>query len=437
MMMTIEEQTHQKLAILGGPRAVEEIDESLFRWPIVTAEDEQAVLDVLRAGAMSFWDITMKFERDYAQWMGAKYALGSCNGTASVHEAMFGVGLGRGDEMIMPSMTYWASGLQVMSLGATPVFADICADSLCIDPQDIARRVTPRTKAVMVVHYCGHPCDMDPIVKICREHRLKLIEDCSHAHGTMYKGKMVGTFGDVAAASLMTGKSLPCGEGGMLWTNVRDIFERAVAFAHYERTRSEITNPELKQIVAPEDVPTGLPLGGIKGRMNQISAAMGRVQLRHYPKRMQEIQRAMNCFWDAVGDVSGLRSHRVDPAGDSTMGGWYNPLGHYLPEELGDLPVEKFIEAVQAEGGRCGRSVNYPLHLHPVLNDADVYHDDKPTRIAFADRDVRQPKGSLPRTESLAQRSFGIPWFKHHEPDAIARFAAAYRKVALHAHELT
>ena len=278
----------------------------------------------------------------------------------------------------------------------------------------------------MVVHYCGHPCDMRPIVETCRKYRLKLIEDCSHAHGAMYNGQMVGTFGDVAAASLMTGKSLPCGEGGMLWTNDRAIFERAVAFAHYERTRGEITDPELKKIVVPDDVPTGLPLGGIKGRMNQMSAAMGRVQLRHYPQRMREIQRAMNCFWDAVGDVPGLRPHRVDPASDSTMGGWYNPLGHYLPEELDGLPVEKFIDAVQAEGGRCGRSVNYPLHLHPVLNQADVYHDAKPTRIAFANRDVRQFKGSLPRTEALAQRSFGIPWFKHYEPEAIGRFAANF-----------
>jgi dTDP-4-amino-4,6-dideoxygalactose transaminase len=118
------------------------------------------------------------------------------------------------------------------------------------------------------------------------------------------------------------------------------------------------------------------------------------------------------------------------------MGGWYNPLGHYLPEELSGLPVQKFIDAVQAEGGRCGRGANYPLHLHPVLNEADVYHDEKPTRIAFADRDVRQRKGSLPRTEALGERSFGIPWFKHYQPEAIDRFAAAYRKVALNAREL-
>src|SRR6266550_2662638 len=197
--------------------------------------------------------------------MDSKFALGSANGTSSLIESMLGVGIGRGDEMIMPSLTYWASGLQLFSLGATPIFADIEKESVCIDPADIEKRITPRTKAIMVVHYCGHPCDMDRIVAIAKKHKLKLIEDVSHAHGTMYKGKMVGTFGDVSAASLMAGKSLPCGEGGILWTNDRSIFERAIAFAHYERQKSDIKDPALKQIAAPDNIPTGMPLGGMKG----------------------------------------------------------------------------------------------------------------------------------------------------------------------------
>jgi len=272
---------------------------------------------------------------------------------------------------------------------------------------------------------------MDAIVPICRKHGLKLIEDCSHAHGAMYKSRMVGTFGDVAAASLMSGKSLVAGEGGILWTNDRPIYERAIAFAHYERSKSEITDPQLKRIVAPDHFMSGLPLGGIKGRLNQPCAAMGRVQLKHYAPRMHEIQRAMNRFWDLLEDVPGLRPHRVDPKSDSTMGGWYNPLGHYIPEELGGLPVSQFITAVNAEGGRSGRGANFPLHLHPVLNDADVYHDGKPTRVAFSDQDVRERVGALRVSEALEARIFGVPWFKHDDADAIGHFAAAYRKVAL------
>jgi dTDP-4-amino-4,6-dideoxygalactose transaminase len=422
--------TTEKLAIDGGPKAVSYDDPTLFHWPIVTQADESAVLDVLRAGTMSYGNITKQFEQEYAQWAGARYGLASCNGTTSLLEAMFAVGIGRGDEMIMPSLTYWASGLQAFSLGATPIFADIDPVTLCMDPRDIERRITSRTRAVMVVHYCGHPCEMDAIVEICRKHKLKLIEDVSHAHGAMYKGKMVGSFGDVAAASLMAGKSLAVGEGGILWTNDRQIYERAIAFPHYERAKGEITDPELKRIAAPEGFMSGLPLGGVKGRLNQTCAAMGRGQLKHYPARMHEIQRAMNRFWDLLEGVPGLRPHRVDPKSKSTMGGWYNPLGHYVPEELGGLPVEKFIEAVNAEGGRTGRGANFPLHLHPVLNDADVYHDGKPTRLAFTDRDVRQAAGALPHSEALAARVFGVPWFKHDRPEAIEQFAAAYRKVA-------
>jgi hypothetical protein len=118
------------------------------------------------------------------------------------------------------------------------------------------------------------------------------------------------------------------------------------------------------------------------------------------------------------------------------MGGWYNPLGHYLPEELGGLPVGKYIEAVAAEGAGARRAANFPMHLHPVLNEMDVYHDGKPTRIAFSDRDVRQPRGSLPNSERLADRILGVPWFKHDRPEQIERYAAAYKKVALNADQL-
>lgn len=117
------------------------------------------------------------------------------------------------------------------------------------------------------------------------------------------------------------------------------------------------------------------------------------------------------------------------------MGGWYNPVGLYSPEALNGLPVEQFIQAVTEERGRCGRSVNTPLHLHPVLNEADVYHDGVPTRNAFApeSRDLRQPIGSLPVSENIVKYTFGIPWFKHDRPELIEQYAAIYRKVALQA----
>lgn len=427
--MRIDKLVKEPLAILGGPKAVPVETADLFAWPIVTSEDEQAVLDVLRAGKMSGWDVTHRFEAEYAAWQGTAYAIAHPNGTMALEAAMWACGLRRGDELIVPSLTYWASALPAMRLGATIVFADIDPVSLCIDPADIEHRITGRTKAIVVVHYCGHPCDMDPIAAIAGKHGLKLIEDVSHAHGGMYKGQMVGTFGDVSAMSMMGGKSFAIGEGGMLCTSDREIFERTIAYCHYERTGADLTRPELKTLA-------GLPQGAMKGRMNQTCSAMGRVQLKYYPQRIRVIQDAMDRFWDLLEGTPGLRSHRPAKDSGSTMGGWYNPLGHYMAEELGGLPVGTFIDAVNAEGGRSGRACNAPLHLHPLLNDADVFGDGKPTRIAFAGRDVRQGQGSLPVSEALAERCYGIPWFKHNRPEEIERYAAAFKKVALQADRL-
>jgi len=417
------------LALLGGPPAVGDYPPELFAWPVITPEDEQAVLEVVRAGGMSGIEIAKQFEQEYAAFQGTRFALASCNGTTALLEAMFACGVGRGDEIIAPSLTYWASALPAFALGASVVFADIDPDTLCIDPADVEHRITDRTRAIVAVHYCGHPADMDPLLAIASRHGVKVIEDVSHAHGALYRGRLVGALGQVSAMSMMAGKALAIGEAGMLCTDDREIFERALAFGHYERTATELTLPDLVATA-------GLPLGGIKGRLNQTCAAMGRVQLRHYPQRMAEIQRAMNHFWDALEGLPGLRPHRPPRGSGSTMGGWYNPLGHYLPEELGGLPVERFIQAVNAEGAHTGRGCNFPLHLHPVFNSADIYHDGRPTRLAFAGRDLRQGPGSLPVSEALASRCLGIPWFKRYLPEHIDRFAHAFRKVVEQAHRL-
>jgi perosamine synthetase len=426
----VREISDKRLALLGGPRAVQEskADEHLFHWPIVTEEDERAVVEVLRAGTMSGWDITRRFEEEFARYLGTRHALAYPNGTMALLAAMYAAGVRRGDEIICPSITYWASALPAFSLGATVVFADIDPRTLCIDPEDIERHIGPRTKAIVVVHYCGHPAEMDRILKVARGHDLKVIEDVSHAHGSLYKGRMCGTFGDVCAMSMMGAKSFPIGEGGMLVTNDDEVRERAIAFSHYERHPRDLTREDLRRFA-------GLPLGGVKGRLNQTCSAMGRVQLEHYPQRIRQIQSAMNRFWDLLEGTPGIRPHRPRDL-ESTMGGWYNPVGHYVPEELGGLPVERFIETVNAEGGRSGRGVNFPLHLHPVVNEADVYGDGAPTRIAFAERDVRQSPGSLPVSEVLLERAFGIPWFKHDEPERIVHYAAAFKKVVLHADKL-
>jgi dTDP-4-amino-4,6-dideoxygalactose transaminase len=213
-------------------------------------------------------------------------------------------------------------------------------------------------------------------------------------------------------------------------TDNQEIYDRAVAFGHYDRYTKEIATDPLKPYA-------GLPLGGIKGRVNQLSAAMGRVQLKYYDERCAEIDKAMNYFWDQLKDVPGIRAHRVDKSDGSTMGGWYCTLGQYVAEELGGLSLSRFCKAVAAEGvSGVSPGCNAPLHLHPVFNDCDIYHDGKPTRIAFSDRDLRQPAGSLPVTEAVNSRVYHVPWFKKYRTEQIDEYVKAFRKVAENYKEL-
>ncbi|MBN1671491.1 MAG: DegT/DnrJ/EryC1/StrS family aminotransferase [Kiritimatiellae bacterium] len=415
--------TQSQLALFGGPKAVQTEPGDIFNWPIITEEDEAAVLEVLRRGAMSGTDVTKQFEQEFAAWQGTTYALGFSTGTAALQAAMWACGVRVGDEIICPSVTYWASCLPCYSLGATVVFAEIDPDTLCLDPADIEHRITDRTKAIVVVHYCSYPADMDPIMAIARQHNLMVIEDVSHAHGGLYKGRKVGTIGDVGAMSCMSGKSFAIGEAGMLVTDSRDIYEHGIAWGHYGRFNDTIETEALKPFI-------NLPMGGYKYRMHQLSSAVGRVQLRHYDARNAEILKAMHYFWDLLEGVPGIKAHRPAKGSGSEMGGWYASRGLYRTEELDGLSVSRFCEAVRAEGVSCSPGINKPLHLHPLFNTADVYGHGKPTRIANANRDLRQPRGSLPVSETIAEICFSIPWFKHYRPTIIEEHAAAFRKAA-------
>ncbi|MCK4293129.1 MAG: DegT/DnrJ/EryC1/StrS family aminotransferase, partial [Planctomycetes bacterium] len=379
--MVRDGQTKTKLALLGGEKSVKSEQADIFTWPIVTDRHEQAVLEVMRAGKMSAIEVTKEFEKKYARVLGRKYGLAYHNGTAAILGAMYGLGIGVGDEVIAPSITYWASVAPLYTLCATVIFADVDPETICIDPKDIEHRITPRTKAIVVVHYAGMPADMDAIMKIAAKHNLKVLEDCSHAHGALYKGKEIGAFGDAAAFSLMTGKALAIGEGGILFTDDREIYERALLFGHYIR-HDEITSEELKPFA-------GLPCGGFKHRMHQLSSALGLVQLELYPQQMAQIDRAMNYFCDLLEGSAGIRPMRPEKGTNTTKGGWYYPHFKYVTEELEGLSLSRFSEAVRAEGSICNPGCNKPLHLHPLFTTMDVYGHGCPTRIAHLDKSVK------------------------------------------------
>lgn len=426
-----------ELALFGGTPAVtykttnNHDGSDVFAWPVVTEEDKTAVMEVLSRGGMSDTDVTKEFEKDYCAWTGSKYALGTNNGTAALHAAMYGCGVGRGDEVICTSITYWASCTGALSLGATVVFADIDPYTLCMDPKKLEEKITDKTKAIVVVHYLSYPADMDEIMAIARKHNIKVIEDVSHAQGGKYKGRMLGTIGDVGAASLMSGKSLAIGEAGILHTDNREIYDRAIAFGRHELFQEGAVETEYLKPMA------GLPLGGYKYRMHQLSSAMGRVQLKAYDARCAEMDKAANYFLDLIKDVPGITPRRVDYSTGSTMAGWYAAVFIYNSEELGGLSVSRFVEALLAEGYESARAgCNRALHTHPLYNTVDVYGDDAPTRLAFAGNDVMAGDTALEVSETIGEKLVRMPWFKKFDKDVIEQYANAVRKVAANYKEL-
>jgi len=412
----------EKLALLGGTPAVTNVPESLFKWPIMTQEDYDAAMDVVYNNKFSGTDITEKLQEEFAEWLGAKYAIAFCNGTMSLTTAMFAIGLGKGDEIICPTKTYWGSVSQAINFGASAVFCNI-NETLCIDPTDLERCITPRTKAIVVVHYYACPCDMDPIMEIARKHNLYVIEDVSHAQGGLYKGRRLGTIGDVGAMSLMSGKSFAAGELGMLVTNSREIYERAMAFGHYERNNSNYIKEcdDLKPYFH-------IALGGAKGRANQLCAALARVQLKYHDERCAEIRKAMNYFIDQIEDLPGIHPIRVNEEEGTNMAGWYSPHCVYKAEELHGLSVRKFCQALRAEAPNCGwDGGNFCLHTHPFFKTFDLRNEGQPSRIVFNDRDVREDDDLCKRSADIA--CFSLPWFRHFDKEWIDKYAAAFRKV--------
>ena len=420
-----------KLAITGGTPVLKVQDEGLFHWPIVNDAMRAAQAQVLETGNMSGTDIARRFEASFASWQGRKYALSHNNGTNALNASMYAVGLGPGDEIICTSVTYWASCTGALALGAAVVFCDIDPNTLQMDPASLEAHITPRTKAIMVVHYMAHPAPMDEIMAIARKHGLKVIEDVSHAQGGHYRGRKLGTFGDVAAMSLMSCKSFAIGEGGMLVTDDAEIFKRAVIFGHYDRIVDVCTDEEMEG-------PKNIPWGGLKNRMHQTSAAIGLEQLKKHDAEIAEIDRAMKYFWKGISDIPGISMVYPKEEG-SDKAGWYASRFLYDAAAFGGISNVTFCEALNAE--TCGGfsfGCNMPLHFSSVFFDLDIYGHGRPTASAFlpAGVDLRAETGALPNAERVNMRVLGEPWFKHDDHAKIDPYVEAVRKVAANVGEL-
>jgi len=315
---------------------------------------------------------------------------------------MFAVGVGPGDEVIVPTYTFWASATPACWLGARPVFCDIEPQTLGADPDDIARRITPRTRAIVVVHCWGLPANMEKIMALARRHGIAVIEDASHAHGAeaLVNGQWqkVGTIGDVGCFSFQATKPLVAGEGGMLVTNDEQIFRKAVALGHYER---------LKQFGPPlSDYAWG---GfGLKLRIAAMSAAFARSQLRRLDETNARHRRTAEAIARLLEEFGAFDTYCFGPDARRVFYQWHVRL---LDGAFGGRTVDEVVAAFR-KAGLPASATRYPLlHQQPFFNRWPLHqpgmplhsHVDRHPPGAFA----RQPP--LPVAESLRERLIGFP----------------------------
>ncbi len=233
--------------------------------PSLTGNEKKYVLECLDSTWISSkGKFISTFENSFASYIGVRHATSVSNGTVALHLAMLALGIGEGDEVIVPTLTYIASVNSIVYAGATPVFTDSLEDTWQMDPNDVRRKITSKTKAVLAVHLYGHACDMDALVQICKEHDLFLIEDCAEAIGTKYKNQYVGTFGDIATFSFFGNKTITTGEGGMVTTNDQTLYDRA---NHFKGQGLAMHRQYWHDVV------------GYNYRMTNICAAIGLAQL--------------------------------------------------------------------------------------------------------------------------------------------------------------
>jgi len=290
----------ETLALFGGTKSV--TAENKDHWPLITDEDVTAVTHLLRKGEISITDgsgIIQELEQAFAEYLGVQYALVQCNGTSTLHAALFAVGVGYGDEVIVPTYTWPSTASTVLLCNAIPVFCDIDPHTFCADPADIERKITSATKAIAVVHLWGHPAEMDEIMAIARRHGLAVVEDASHAHGATYKGRKVGTIGDVGCFSLQGSKALPGGEAGIAVTNNPDFFDRMLTFSHYGgRIEKDSLTDRYTQFAF-----TGF---GPKYRVHPLAAAIARVQLKHLDEYIKARRQNLDYLTDGLATIPGI-----------------------------------------------------------------------------------------------------------------------------------
>jgi 8-amino-3,8-dideoxy-alpha-D-manno-octulosonate transaminase len=398
----------ERLAIDGGPKAVtSEIPYVSHGLHEIGEEEKQNVLDVLDRKALFRWSnaqssYVLRFEREFARKVGTKHALAVCSGTSALVTGLTALGVGPGDEVIVPGYTFIASASAVLLCGAVPVIAEI-DDTLTIDPADVERKITPQTKAIMPVHMRGIPSQMDEIMHLAGRHDLLVIEDAAQADGGSYKGRRLGSIGHVGCFSMQVSKTITTGEGGIVVTNDDAVYARA---ALYHDSASMFWR-RLSEDLA-ESIGDVRPFPGNGFRMSELAGAVGCAQLRKLDKMIRSMRQRKQEVLAEIDGAPGLRPMRLpDAEGDCALS------LNFLFDDAEES--RRFAKALSAEGVRVGTIHNegFPdRHIYRywdyVLNKLPVTPANDPWRHPAYIGKVEYSPDMCPNTISVLTRTVSV-----------------------------
>jgi dTDP-4-amino-4,6-dideoxygalactose transaminase len=397
----------QKLAIDGGPKTV---TNKLVGWPKLEEKAIQAVADVLRSGKVNYWTGPrgMEFERQFAQWQGSKYAISVATGTAALHVALAALGVGPGDEVIVPSYTFIATSFSVVQAGAVPRFADVNLDDHCISVESAEKLVNHRTRAIIPVHLYGNVCDMDQIMALAKKHNLYVIEDNAEAFGGVYKGKKTGTIGHVGACSFCQNKTFTTGgEGGMVTTDVEDLAWEARSF----RDHGYDVKERLNLLALEQKLPYIHNRIGWNYRMTEMQSAIGlseleRIDTWNLPRR----KRNAHILMDKLGELPQVKYMPIDT--EERQNGWFACAFSLDVENMG-CDITRFVQAAGAEGAPCWKVFWPQCHTERAFTERHGFGD---SGFPFNSKEYAEPA-------SVDYSQVDVPNARWHEKHTFTCFA--------------
>lgn len=343
----------------------------------IDEKDIQVVTEVLRSDYLTTGPKVAEFEKKVADYVGARYAVAVCNGTAALHIACLAAGITAEDEVITTPITFAASANCVLYCGGTPVFADIDADTYNICPQEIEKKITSKTKAIIPVHYTGQPCEMDTIMEIARKHDLIVIEDAAHALGASYKSKMIGSISNMTCFSFHPVKPITTGEGGMVVTDDKELYQRLLSFRSHGITRDEGLMTENQGAWYYQQLELGYNY-----RITDISCALGISQMDKLDSFLEKRRKIAKCYNEAFGEVREIKIPKQLPNCNS---GW-----HLYMIQVIDKDRKEVFDQLRDAG--IGVNVHYiPVYQHPYYRNHGYSDCCCPNAETFYGRAVSLP----------------------------------------------